>query len=228
VGTCTAYTQDRYRFVCFRTCAFADALIFPIRWVGPRQKNVPRRRAGYKRRRTQFCSQIRRLTISRKTKAHVREQASAVSFNNKTSEVLWRTLLPRPVASLVSFYLGRTSAMYFEIDEEFELRDAASFRRGFLLFDAESAVTRTSTSDQCESYYFYRRLRERDLPSFRSILQELRRRQLRSHGSEEAGLVAPPDLGEVWSALRECPTLGSALRLSRKAWTTKGGLASWP
>ena len=147
------------------------------------------------------------------------EQASAVSFNNKATEVLWRTLAALPAGGVFGFVLPQTilhsdnaALLRKLIVEKFELRDVCLFPdKVFSFSDAESAVIvgrRRQTSGNAT--VSYRRLRERDLPFFKSDPSVVKAKSIaQSRFSEGEGYsLRLPDLEEVWSALREHRALG--------------------
>jgi hypothetical protein len=148
------------------------------------------------------------------------EQSSALSFTNKASEVLWRTLAALPVGGVFGFVLPQTilhsdnaAALRKLIVEEFELRDVCLFPdKVFSFSDAESAVIigrRRPISGNAS--VFYRRLRERDLPLFKSDPSGVEAKLVaQSRFSKEANYsFSLPDLEEVWSALRDHRVLES-------------------
>ncbi|HEY3937915.1 MAG TPA: N-6 DNA methylase [Bryobacteraceae bacterium] len=148
------------------------------------------------------------------------EQASGVSFSNKATEVLWRTLAALPAGGVFGFVLPQTilhndnaAALRKLILEEFELKDVCLFPdKVFSFSDAESAVI-IGRRRQINGHatVFYRRLRERDLRSFKSDPSEVEAKPIaQSRFSEGTGYsLRLPDLEEVWTALRDHPILES-------------------
>lgn len=148
------------------------------------------------------------------------ERATEITFNNKAAEVLWRTINALPTGGVFGFVLPQTilhsdtaANLRKLIVEEFELRDVCLFPdKVFAFSDAESAVI-IGRRHQISKHpsVSYRRLRERDLQSFKSNPSEVEARAIaQSRFVERTGYsLRLPDLEEVWTALRDHPTLGS-------------------
>ena len=148
------------------------------------------------------------------------EQASEISFNNKATEVLWRTLTALPAGGVFGFVLPQTilhsdnaANLRKLILEEFELREVCLFPdKVFSFSDAESAVIigRRRQIDGTGGVS-YRRVRERDLLPFKSNPTQVERRVFsQSRFSQGVGYsLSIPDLEEVWVALESFPRLKS-------------------
>ena len=147
-----------------------------------------------------------------------REQGSEVRFLNKSAEMLWRTLPHLPEGGVFGVVLPQTflhSDNARDLREflirEYELREICLFPdKVFAFSDAESAVLvgrRRKASSQ--NQVRYRRVRERDLPSFRSDYAASTTRTVpQSRFSADRSLsLRLPDLEEVWSAFLDNPTL---------------------
>lgn len=164
-------------------------------------------------------------------------QTSEISFTNKAAEVVWRTLSALPSGGVFGFVLPQTvlhsdnaEALRKLIVEEFELRDICLFPdRVFSFSDAESAVVigrRRVTSGNASVHY--RRLRERDLPSFRSSPSGAAAKPIaQSRFSEGIDYsLSLPDLEEVWGALNDYPSVESIGSAGQGLTYRSSGLAS--
>lgn len=164
--------------------------------------------------------------FTKKDRSIYAEQASEIRFTNKASEVLWRTLNALPAGGVFGFVLPQTilhgdnaAALRKLIIEEFELKDVLLFPdKVFPFSDAESAVIigrRRQISPN--STVSYRRLRERDLPSFRSYPSGVEAKPIaQSRFSEGTGYsLRLPDLEEIWTALGDHPTLESTSAVAK-------------
>jgi hypothetical protein len=141
-----------------------------------------------------------------------------VHFINKSAEMLWQTLTKLPNAGVFGVVLPQTflhSKNARTIREvllrDYELKEICLFPDGVFSFsDAESVViVGRRLKNARVGQVRYRRVRERDLPSFRaeyatSITEQIPQSQFRNY---EAYSLRLPDLREVWQALSKNPTL---------------------
>lgn len=153
-----------------------------------------------------------------KEQRHYQNQGSAVRFTNKCAEMLWRTLRYLPAGAVFGvvvpqtlLHSGNARDLRQFILQEYELRELCLFPDGMFSFsDAESAVLigrRKAVVGQ--NQVRYRRVRERELESFRLDYSASFTRtvpQLRFAGDESLSLQVP-DLEEVWVACANNPTL---------------------
>ena len=145
-------------------------------------------------------------------------RGSPVRFINKCAEMLWRTLTHLPIGAVFGVVVPQTllhSDNARDLREfilrEYELRELCLFPdRVFSFSDAESAVVigrRKAVAGQ--NQVRYRRVRERELQSFRLDYSAGSTRavpQLR-FSSDEALSLRVPDLEEVWIACANNATL---------------------
>ncbi len=155
-----------------------------------------------------------------------REKRSEVHFINKSAEVLWRTLPALPEGAVFGVVLpqnflhsdnARTLREF--LVRKCELKEICLFPdRVFSFSDAESAVligrcTKVTSINSVR----YRRIRERELPSFQSEYVASTTRstpQLRFLDNKSFALRLP-DLEEVWSGLANNPTLADVATLGQ-------------
>ncbi len=148
-----------------------------------------------------------------------RDQTSDVRFFNKSAEMLWRTLPQLPEGGVFGVVLPQTVLHSDNARDlrEFlvsacELKEICLFPdKVFSFSDAESAVLvgrRKRVSG--DNKVCYRRIRERELPSFRSDYPVLGARTVpQSRFSADISFsLSLPDLEEVWSACASNLTLG--------------------
>jgi hypothetical protein len=147
-----------------------------------------------------------------------RDHASSVRFVNKSAEMLWRTLPNLPEGGIFGVVLPQT-VLHSDnardlrkfLVSECELREICLFPdKVFSFSDAESAVLvgrRKTVSGQNEVRY--RRIRERELPRFRSdYIASTTRTDCQSRFSVDTSFsLRLPELEEVWSACADNPTL---------------------
>ncbi len=147
-----------------------------------------------------------------------RDRTSDVRFVNKSAETLWRTLPHLPEGGVFGVVLPQTvlhSDNARDLREflvsECELRELCLFPdKVFSFSDAESAVLvgrRKRVSG--ENKVCYRRIRERELPSFRSDYSTLSTRTVPQSrfSADTAFSLSLPELEEVWSACADNPRL---------------------
>lgn len=147
-----------------------------------------------------------------------RDQTSDVHFLNKSAETLWRTLLHMPEGGVFGVVVPQTllhSDNARDLREflirECELKEICLFPdKVFSFSDAESAVIvgrRKRISG--ENAVSYLHIREHELPFFRSDYSVRGARTVpQSRFSVDASFsLSLPELGEVWSACRDNPTL---------------------
>jgi hypothetical protein len=155
-----------------------------------------------------------------------RDQGSDLRFSNKSAEMLWRTLPQLPEGGAFGVVLPQTvlhSDNARDLREflarDCELREICLFPdKVFSFSDAESAVLvgrRTRVSG--ENKVGYRRIRERELPSFRSDYSALSTRIVpQSRFLVDASFsLSLPELEEVWSACADKPTLGDVASIGQ-------------
>ncbi len=143
---------------------------------------------------------------------------SRVRFINKSAETLWRTLPYMAEGGVFGVVLPQTilhSDNARDLREflisEFELKEICLFPdKVFSFSDAESAVLvgRRKRASGAHIVY-YRRVRERELPSFRLNYSAVSTRavpQFRFSGDSSFSLNLP-ELEEVWTACSDNPTL---------------------
>ena len=149
---------------------------------------------------------------------YYQSRRSAVRFTNKCAEMLWRTLPHLPTGAVFGVVVPQTllhSDNARDLREfilrDCELRELCLFPdRVFSFSDAESAVIigrRKAAAGQ--NQVRYRRVRERELQSFRldySAGSTRMVRQLRL-SSDEALSLRVPELEEVWTACANNATL---------------------
>ena len=149
-----------------------------------------------------------------------------VRFVNEAAEMLWRTLPGLPEGGVFGVVLPQTllhSSNARDLREvlvrEFELREICLFPdKVFPFSDAESFVLigrRKKTGGQ--NLVRYRRIREREFPSFRlCYLAPTTRTVPQSRFSRDPSFsLRVPELEEVWAALADNPTLASIAVLGR-------------
>jgi hypothetical protein len=164
--------------------------------------------------------------FTRQEHGYYQSRGSAVRFNNKCAEMLWRTLphLPRGgvfgvVAPQALLHSSNARDLRGFILREYELRELCLFPdRVFSFSDAESAVLvgrRKAVAGQ--NQVRYRRVRERELQSFRIDYSAASTRtvpQLR-FSSDESLSLRVPDLEEVWNVCANNPTLADIATLGQ-------------
>jgi hypothetical protein len=147
-------------------------------------------------------------------------------FLNKSAETLWRALPQLPAGAVFGIVVPQTilhgdnaRELRELLARNFELKDVCLFPdRVFSFSDAESAIIlgrRNQITDA--SKVRYRRIRERELPLFRSDpsslpAREILQSRLSSHRSFSFRL---PDLEEVWSALADGPVLANVAAVAK-------------
>ena len=146
------------------------------------------------------------------------EKSAELRFTNKAAEMLWRTLPQLPEGGVFGVVLPRTilhsddaTDLRKVLVEGFELKEIALFPdKVFSFSDAESAVIigRRKKADGNGSV-IYRRIRERQLPSFRrEPSSSASNSVLQGRFSDAPGFsLNLPELEEVWAALRKYPSL---------------------
>lgn len=147
-------------------------------------------------------------------------------FLNKSAETLWRTLPQLPAGAVFGVVVPQTilhSNNARDLREllarDFELKDVCLFPdRVFSFSDAESAIIlgrRNQIADG--STVRYRRIRERELPLFRSDPSSLPAREiLQSRLSRDRSFsFRLPDLEEVWNALADSPVLANVAAVAK-------------
>jgi hypothetical protein len=144
-----------------------------------------------------------------------------LTFTNKAAEMLWRTLPQLPdggvfgvVTPQTILHSNNARRLREMLVEKFELKEICLFPdKVFSFSDAESAVIigRRMPRVTRQSNLSYRRIRERQLPSFRLDPTLLKARVVpQSRFSDGASCsLSLPDLEEVWVALRDHQPLES-------------------
>lgn len=147
-----------------------------------------------------------------------RDQGSAIRFMNKGAEMLWRTLPHLPEGGVFGVVLPQ-NLLHSEnardlrefLVRDYELREICLFPdRVFSFSDAESTVLvgrhRRVTG---QNLVRYRRVRERELQSFRSEYAASTTRSVPQSrfSRDESFSLRLPDLEEVWAACAGNPTL---------------------
>lgn len=146
------------------------------------------------------------------------QRSSGSRFLNKSAEALWRTLPELGAGAVFGVVVPQTilnSDNARDLREllarDFELQDVCLLPdRVFSFSDAESAIILGRRSQIAGANKVrYRRIRERELPLFRSDPSSLRARQiLQSRFSRDRSFsFGLPDLEEVWNALADSPVL---------------------
>lgn len=147
-----------------------------------------------------------------------RDQNSPVHFVNKSAEMLWRTVPNLPLGAVFGVVLPQTflhsknarDLRQFLVTE-CELKEICLFPdKVFSFSDAESTILigrRKKASGQ--SHVLYRRVREREVQSFRScyVASATRTVSQSQFSSDELFSMRVPELEEVWAALADNPTL---------------------
>lgn len=147
-----------------------------------------------------------------------RKQNSEVRFINKSSEMLWQTLPHLPEGAVFGVVLPQNflhSKNAREVREfivqEYELREICLFPDGVFSFsDAESAVIIGRRKKGTKpSNVRYRRVRERQIRSFRSdyVVSSTRTVSQARFSRGMSFSLRLPDLDEVWTACANNPTL---------------------
>jgi len=155
--------------------------------------------------------------FTRKEQRLYREDKSDVRFFNKAAEMLWRTLPRLPDGGVFGVVLPQNflhSDNARDLREflirEYELKEICLFPdKVFSFSDAESAVLigRRKRVDG-QNKVRYRRIREREIPSFRSEYAASTRSVSQSRfGPAKLFSLRLPDLEEVWTACKDLPTL---------------------
>jgi hypothetical protein len=155
-----------------------------------------------------------------------RDQKSDVRFLNKSAEMLWRTLPQLPEGGVFGVVLPQTvlhSNNARDLREflvsECELKEICLFPdRVFSFSDAESAIIVGRRKKlNGKNNVSYHRIRERDLPSFRSDYSILNARTVaQSRFSVDASVsLRLPELEEVWIACAENPRLDDIAELGQ-------------
>jgi N-6 DNA methylase len=147
-------------------------------------------------------------------------------FLNKSAEMLWRTLPHLPEGGVFGIVLPQAvlhsdnaRALRAFLVRECELKDICLLPDDVFSFsDAESAIIvgrRKKVNGQ--NKVLYNRIRERDLPSFRSDYSVLDPRAIQqsSFRSNASVSLRLPDLAEVWAALGDNPTLDDLAAVSK-------------
>jgi hypothetical protein len=153
-----------------------------------------------------------------KEKQFYREKKSEVlSFNNKSAEMLWRTLPQLPDGGVFGVVLPQTflhSENARDIREflvrQCEFREICLFPdKVFSFSDAESAVLVGRRKVASQNQLRYHRIRERELPSFRSGYNASPSRTIFQSRflRDESFSLRLPDLEELWNACADNPTL---------------------
>ncbi|MFI5109004.1 MAG: class I SAM-dependent DNA methyltransferase [Terriglobales bacterium] len=154
------------------------------------------------------------------------DQKSEVRFVNKAAEMLWRTLPQLPEGGVFGVVLPQTllhSDNARDLREflvrDYELREICVFPdKVFSFSDAESAIlVGRRKRVNGENHVRYRRVRERQLQSFRSAYVASTTRtvpQSRFSGDKSFSLRLP-DLEEVWSSCANNPTLADVATLGQ-------------
>ena len=146
------------------------------------------------------------------------DKGSELRFLNKSAEMLWRAVPQLPVGGVFGVVLPQTflhsnnarDAREFLV-RECELGEVCAFPdKVFSFSDAESVVLigrRKKPSDR--SYLRYRRVRERDLPFFRShyVASTTRTLPQSRFSRTESFSLRVPELEEVWICLADNPKL---------------------
>jgi N-6 DNA methylase len=156
-----------------------------------------------------------------------RNQKSEVRFTNKSAEMLWRTLPQLPKGAAFGVVLPQTFLHSDNARElrdllvhEFELREICLFPdKVFSFSDAESAVIigRRKREAVGQNQVRYRRIRERELQSFRVDYAAPTTRSIPQvrFTNDVSSSLRVPDLEEVWNACTKNPTLADIAGLGQ-------------
>lgn len=155
-----------------------------------------------------------------------RNQKSEVRFTNKSAEMLWRTLPHLPEGGVFgvvvpqAFLHGANARDFREfLVREYQLREICLFPdKVFPFSDAESAVLVGRRKEVAgQNQVRYRRIRERELQSFRSDYAAPTTRTVpQSRFSSDKSLsLRLPELEEVWNACANNPTLADVATLGQ-------------
>lgn len=154
------------------------------------------------------------------------DRNSRVRFSNKSAEMLWRTLPQLPEGGVFGVVLPQ-SFLHSEnsrevrkfILDECELTEVSLFPdKVFPFSDAESAVLVGRRKRKAgRNYVCYRRIRERELPAFRSgYTTSSKRDVLQSRFSDDGSFsLRLPELEDVWDACSNYPTLADVASLGK-------------
>lgn len=159
-------------------------------------------------------------------RASYRERKSRVHFINKAAEMLWQTLTKLPNGGLFGVVLPQTflhSENAREVREllleRYELKEICLFPDGVFSFsDSESAIIiGRRKSGGSSAQIRYRRVRERDLPSFRSEYSTSTTADIPQPDflERESASLRVPDLQEVWNFLKHNATLSDFAALGK-------------
>jgi len=148
-----------------------------------------------------------------------RSKGSQIHFINKSAEMLWRALLNLPEDAVFGVVLPQT-VLHSDNAEELrkflasqcELKEVCLFPdKVFSFSDAESAILVGRRKQAADSHQVrYRRVRERELPVFRSDYEASTTRDISQSRfcREDSYSLRLPDLEEVWDVLAANPSLG--------------------
>ena len=154
------------------------------------------------------------------------QRSSDARFLNKSAEMLWRTLPHLPEGGVFGVVVPQTilhSDNARELREflarDCELKDVSLFPdRVFSFSEAESAVIIGRHKRAAErSMVYYRRVRERELPLFRSDPSAIPAREVPQSRfvSDKSTLFRLPELEELWAAVDGNPVLATVATLAK-------------
>ena len=155
-----------------------------------------------------------------------RSKGSQIRFINKSAEMLWRALLNLPEDAVFGVVLPQTVLHSNNAEElrkflasQCELKEVCLFPdKVFSFSDAESAILVCRRKRVADSHQVrYRRIRERELPVFRSDYAASTTRDVSQSRfcREDSYSLRLPDLEEVWDALATNPTLGTVAEVGQ-------------
>jgi hypothetical protein len=151
---------------------------------------------------------------------------SDVRFFNKSAEMLWRTLPQLPAGGVFGVVVPQTilhsdnaRVLRELLVRNFELKDICLFPdRVFSFSDAESAIIVGRRKRAAAPHTVrYRRIRERELPLFRSDPSSLPARDIPQSrlSCDNSFSFRLPDLEEVWNALADNPVLANIAAVAK-------------
>lgn len=164
--------------------------------------------------------------FSPKEQTYYQKRDSGLTFVNKSVEMLWRTLRELRGSAVFGLVLPQSFLHNNNASEArkmllstFELREICLFPdRVFSFSDAESVVlVGRRKQAACADPLRYRRVRERQLPSFRSTYEASSTVTVSQSGfiKQESGSLRLADLAEVWSYCKDNPRIEDIASLGK-------------
>lgn len=154
------------------------------------------------------------------------QRNSDIRFLNKCAEMLWRTLPELPAGAVFGVVVPQTILHSYNARElreflvqRYELKDICLFPdKVFSFSDAESAVIVGRRKPVAPTHtVHYRRIRERDLPLFRSDPSSVPARVILQarFSRDKSSSLRVPDLEEVWNAFADNPVLANIAAVAK-------------